>query len=356
MAGIKDVAQEAGVSVGTVSNVLNGRKGRTSTETRARVLAAVEKLQYTPNAAARQLKSGLTQTLGLVVPSVANPFWGAVSHHVERAALEFGYKVLVCNAEREVAREATYAEDMLGSSIRGVIFGSSPVSMDHLRDLAARGLRVAAFDRRSRGASGVVACSVSIDQELGGRFAARHLIGLGHQRIAFVSGPISTSSRIGRLAGLRAAMEEAGLVLEDRHIWQGATRPGFGDTEGAQLGRAAVRELLAQRDPPTAIFTANDMYALGAYAGARDIGARVPGDISIVGFDDIVFAEIMQPPLTTIRQPIGRMSEIIVRRLIHDLEDGRRGDAGGGAHVDITPELVVRASTAPPPDHGRGNS
>jgi DNA-binding LacI/PurR family transcriptional regulator len=348
MAGIKDVAQEAGVSIGTVSNVLNGRTGRTSAQTRARVLAAVEKLQYTPNAAARQLKSGLSRTLGLILPSVANPFWGAVTHHIERAALGYGYKVLVCNAERAPEREAAYAEDMLGSSIRGVIFGASPFSFDHLQDLMSRGLRVGVFDRFQHAAGDRLACSVSIDQELGGRLAARHLLGLGHRRIGFVSGPISTSSRIGRVAGLRAAIEEAGLTLDDQHIWEGATQSAFGDTEGAQLGRTAVRVLLAQPNPPTAIFTANDMYALGAYAGARDLGASVPGDLSIVGFDDIVFSEIMQPALTTLRQPVERMAELMVQRLVFDLEDGRRGDGGGGPHVDIVPELMVRASTAPP--------
>ncbi len=348
MAGIKDVAQEAGVSIGTVSNVLNGRTGRTSAETRARVLAAVEKLQYTPNAAARQLKSGLSRTLGLILPSVANPFWGAVTHHIERAALAYGYKVLVCNAEREATREAAYAEGMLSSSIRGVIFGAPPISFDHMTHLIDRGLRVGVFDRYSQGARAKVACSVSVDQDLGGRLAARHLLGLGHKRIGFVSGPISTSTRIGRIAGLRAVIEEAGLTLDEQHIWQGATHSAFGDVEGAQMGRNAIRELLSQSNPPTAIFTANDMNALGAYAGARDMGASVPEDISIVGFDDIVFSEIMQPALTTLRQPVKQMAELMMERLIYDLEDGRRGDGGGGPHVDIVPELMVRASTAPP--------
>lgn len=347
--GIKDVATAAGVSAGTVSNVINGRNQRVSTLTRDRVLRAIEELNYTPNSAARQLKSGRSQTIGLIVPSVANPFWGMVSHRVERAALTYGYGVLVCNAERDPEVEAHYAESMLSSSVRGVIFGSSPVSFDHLRQLADRGLRIAAFDRRSRGATGVVACSVSVDQEMGGQFAGRHLIGLGHKRIGFVSGPIRTNSRIGRLAGLRQAVENAGLDLAPHHVWQGTIQPGFGDAEGAELGRIAVRELLAAPDPPTAIFTANDMYALGAYAGARDIGASVPEDLSIVGFDDIVFADIMQPALTTIRQPAARMADIIVRALVHSLEGDIRDDMEAPEpHTGITPELVVRASTAAP--------
>ncbi|WP_421723079.1 LacI family DNA-binding transcriptional regulator [Bauldia sp.] len=280
---------------------------------------------------------------------MANPFWGMVSHRVERAALARGYGVLVCNAERDAEVETHYAESMLSSSVRGVIFGSSPVSFNHLRHLVDRGLRVAAFDRRSRGATGVVACSVSVNQEMGGQFAGRHLIGLGHKRIGFVSGPIRTTSRIGRLDGLRQALEKAGLELAPHHIWQGATQSAFGDAEGAELGRIAVRELLATADPPTAIFTANDMYALGAYAGARDIGASVPEDLSIVGFDDIVFSDIMQPALTTIRQPVERMADIIVRALIHSLEGDTRDDMETPEpHTGITPELVVRASTAPP--------
>jgi DNA-binding LacI/PurR family transcriptional regulator len=344
------VAKIAGVSASTVSNVVNGRHERMRAETRDRVLKAIQQLNYTPNVVARQLKSGQNRTIGLIVPSVANPFWGSVAHHVERAAIAQSYQVLVCNAERDPVIEARYAESLLGSGVHGVILASSPLSFAHLRGLAERGLKIAAFDRSSRDAGGIVACSVSVDQELGGMLAGQHLIGLGHKRIALVSGPIRTSNRVGRLNGLRTAMARAGLTLEDEMIWQGGGVSGFGDTDSAELGRIGVRELLSRDRPPTAIAAVNDMYALGAYAGARDLGYRVPQDLSIVGFDDIVLSEIVHPALTTIRQPVQVMAEKAVRSLILNLEG--KASESGQTHIDIKPQLIVRGSTAPPPTGG----
>ena len=346
MVGIHDVARVAGVSASTVSNVLNGRDNRMRAETKARVLAAISELRYMPNVVARQLKSGQNRTIGLIVPSVANPFWGALAYRIEHAAKSFGYKVLMCNAERDPMVEARYAETLLGSGVRGVILSSSPLTLEHLRDLVERGLVVAAFDRRSQGAESVIACSVSIDQEFGSRLAAQHLIGLGHRRIAFLSGPIGTSSRIGRRNGLKAALARAGLELDPDMIWSGGGIVGYGDAEGAELGRIGIRELLSHNDPPTGILAVNDMYALGAYAGARDLGFRVPEDLSVVGFDDISLADIVQPALTTVRQPLPAMASAAVEGLIHLLEG--KDLPKEKAHVSATPELIVRASTAPP--------
>ena len=345
MAGIHDVAKLAGVSPSTVSNVINGRSGKMRAETRQRVVAAIERLKFTPNSAARQLKSGQTTTLGLIIPSAANPFWGAVAHYVERAARKHGYRLLICNAERDPDVEARYAEMLLGSGVTGVILGSSPLSFDHLDDLIGRGLRVAAFDRRIRDIASGVTCSVTVDQELGGMLAAQHLVGFGHRRIGVVTGPIKTNSRIGRVAGVRTALTRAGLDLPDEMIWQGGGVTGFGDMEGSELGRIGVRELLSRDAPPTAIVCGNDMYALGAYAGVRDLGYRVPDDISIVGFDDIVLSEIVQPSLTTIRQPVSAMAELVVQLLIGCI-DGTIAETEN-RFVSLAPQLIVRGSTGP---------
>lgn len=346
MAGILEVAKAAGVSASTVSNVLNGRDARMRPETKARVLAAIDKLDYTPNAAAQQLKSGQIKTIGLICPSVANPFWGAVAHYVERAAVKRNYKVLIGNAERDVAAEAHYAEMLLGSGVRGVILSSAPMSFEHLRSLVDKGLLVGSFDRRSEGADELVSCSVSVDQELGGRLATQHLIGLGHRRIAFLSGPIKTTSRLGRLAGMKTALARAGVAFDPDLVWQGGGVAGFGDTEGLELGRNGIRELLSRDDPPTAAIAVNDMYALGAYAGARDLGYSIPGDLSVVGFDDIVVSEVVQPPLTTVRQPVSAMASKIVATLIDQIEG--TFPPPEVAHANIAVQLIVRASTAAP--------
>ena len=340
--GIKEVAKRAGVSVSTVSNVINGRHAKMSTQTLLRVQDAISELNYTPNTVARQLQSGQVKTLGLVVPSVANPFWGNVSQLIEKEASARGYQVLICNAERDPELEANYLSSLYASSIRGVILGSSPVSFDHLRSSADKGMHIAAFDRQTSSDHKVVACSVTVDQALGARLATQHLISLGHKRIAFISGPIGTSSRVARMNGMRSELEKAGLAFDEKLIWLGPNAVGFGDSQAAELGRIGIAELLAVDNPPTAVFTVNDTYAIGACSGARDLGFRVPEDLSIVGFDDVFIAEVMQPPLTTIRQPVEKMSALIVEKIIESLEtDGDINDP----HIELQPELIVRHST-----------
>jgi DNA-binding LacI/PurR family transcriptional regulator len=346
-ASIQDVARRAGVSASTVSNVLNGRHDRMRPETLARVRVAIEDLRYQPSFAARQLKTGRARILGLILPSVANPFWGVLAREIERAALSYGYKVMLCNAERNPLHERNYAETMLASGVQGVILGSSPLTFDHFANLARRGLLIAAFDRQARlgGADDLLANSVSVDNVHGGRLAARHLLELGHRRIGFISGPLRTASRLDRHRGFQEALAEAGVELDPRLTWQGAMISSFGDSEGTELGRAGARELLDRPDPPTALFAINDMYALGAFAGARDLGLEAPADVSIMGFDDIPFAEVAEPPLTTVRQPLPAMAQTVVTMLVSRLEATY---AEATAHIMASPQLVIRASTAKP--------
>lgn len=343
---IEDVALLAKTSPSTVSNVLNGRLDRMRPETRERIQRAMEQLGYMPNQLARQLKTGQVPILGLIIPSVANPFWGAFVQCVEEAARDRGYQVLLGNAGRDPAQEERYAESLWTHGVRGVIFGSSPLSLDHVRGLVKRGLHAVIFDRDTRGAELVEQAaidSISIDNARGARLATEHLLALGHRRIGFLSGPLRTASRLERLDGHRSALVAAGIEPRSDLVWEGAPSKGFGDVEGADFGRRGARDLLAGAAPPSALFTINDMYALGAYAGARDLGLRIPDDVSIVGFDDIFMAQVVQPPLTTVRQPLEEMLHATVSRLIDRLEGRHDGPAD---HTVVTPELVVRGSTA----------
>lgn len=339
---IQDVARLATVSPSTVSNVLNGRDERMRPETKERVLHAIEQLSYTPSQVARQLKTGQVKIIGLIVPSVANPFWGMVARDVESVALTYGYQVLLCNAERNPVRERHYAESLWASGVRGVIFGSSPISFEHLAPLAKRGLLVVAFDRQAQSADQVVASSVGVDNVLGGRLAAEHLISLGHRHIGFLSGPIRTVSRRDRLDGHFTALVEAGIEPDPGLIWEGSSISAYGDIEGADLGRIGARALLDRPYRPTAICAINDMYALGAYAGASDLGLRVPDDVSIVGFDDISIAAVAQPALTTVKQPLSAMMQAVVTSLISRLEGVQTIPA---EHIIVPPELIIRSST-----------
>jgi DNA-binding LacI/PurR family transcriptional regulator len=340
-ATIQDVARLAHVSPSTVSNVLNGRLDRMGQETVERIQQAIAQLGYTPSRIARQLKTGHAPIIGLVVPSVANPFWGAFARAAEETALAHGYRILLGNSERDPGREQSYAEEMWAQGIRGVIFGSSALSLRHLAGTINRGLHVVAFDRHAQSTDDLDVDSVSIDNVLAGRLATAHLIALGHRRIGFLSGPIRTVSRIDRLEGYRSALAEAGIALDHQLIWEGSFISTFGDIEGAKIGRRGAQEILGRENRPTALIAINDMYALGAYAGARDLGFRIPETCSIVGFDDIMLAEIAEPPLTTIRQPLEEMLRVAVERLIERLN--RRETSP--IHMSFAPELIVRAST-----------
>jgi DNA-binding LacI/PurR family transcriptional regulator len=342
---ILDVARVAGVSKSTVSNLLNGRNDRMRPETTERIRAAIEQLGYAPNRIARELKTGHVPILGLIVPSVANPFWGAFARSVEEEAAAHGYRVLLGNGERDPQRELSHAEALWEHGVRGVLLGSSPLSFAHLQGLAQRGLQIVAFDREIQRSDHVAVDSVSIDNVLAARLATRHLLALGHRRIGFLSGPIQTVSRRDRLDGYRAALMEAGVEPETELIREEASETGFGDNEGSEHGRRGARKLLSALNPPTAMLAINDMYALGAYAGARDLGLSVPRAVSIVGFDDIVLADIVDPPLTTVRQPLPEMMRWAVEFLIGRIKGTRTGPP---EHRAITPQLIIRNSTAAP--------
>ncbi|MBA2519907.1 MAG: LacI family DNA-binding transcriptional regulator, partial [Chloroflexia bacterium] len=228
---IEDVALLAQTSASTVSNVLNGRLDRMRPETRDRIERAMDQLGYTPNQVARQLKTGQVPIIGLVVPSVANPFWGTFAQAVEETARARGYQVLLGNSERDPTRERRYAESLFAHGIRGVIFGSSPLSLDHVSGLVDRGLSAVAFDREMRRGDArtrSVIDSITVDNVLGGSIATEHLTSLGHRRVGFLSGPLRTASRLDRLAGYRAALAAAGIAPVPALVWEGSPPHGFG--------------------------------------------------------------------------------------------------------------------------------
>jgi DNA-binding LacI/PurR family transcriptional regulator len=341
---IHQVAAEAGVSPSTVSNVLNGRSERMLPETRERVEQAIARLGYRPNGAARHLRTGRTQVIGLIVPSVANPFWGTFARHVEAAALLSGYRVLLCNSERDPVRERDYLEELWADGIRGVVLCSSLPSLEHVLPLVERGLGLVAFDRTAQAGDPAALVNISVDNAVGTELATRHVLELGHRRLAFVSGSLGSVNRRARLRGFEAALEAFGLTAGDARVWSGGSDDDFGDRDFPELGRTAARELLAADHPPTAIIAVNDMCALGVSAGVRDAGLQVGRDISVVGFDDIVLADLATPPLTTIRQPLPAMANAAFAHLRAGIEPD--GAAPGGSLL-LRPELVVRASTGP---------
>lgn len=344
---ITEVAERAGVSPSTVSNLLNGRTKRMRPSTQKRIENAIDELGYTPNQAARQLKTGHSPIIGLIVPSVANPFYGIFAQHVEAAALKSGYQVLLGNSSRDPEREKKYAEELLSYGVRGLIVGSSLMDLSHLDNLVVRGLHIVAFERSTQDSDRILIDSVGIDNNQVSRLAIKHLLALGHTRIGFLSGPIRTVNRMERLAGYQATLAEAGIESDPDLIWDAVAASGsYGDVNAVELGRQGTQELLSHSNPPTAIFAINDMFALGAYLGTRDLGLTIPNDISVIGVDDIPFTEIVLPPLTSIRQPIENIANMTVERLVGRLQGTH---VAAQDHIVMRPQLIVRSSTAPAP-------
>ena len=340
---IREVALRAGVSISTVSNVLTGKKHRMKRETFERVAKAIAELGYAPNLLARELKTGFVPIIGLIVPSVANPFWGAFARCMERAAHARGCQVMLCNSERDLQREQRYSQTMLSRGIRGLILGSSPLSFDHLVGLTERGLKAVAFDRGARQSDRMEIDSVRTDNAKGAELAVNHLLGLGHRRIGFVSGPANSCNRIDRLNGFRDTLRQAGVEPAPELIWLKDVVSPESDDDGTEIGRQAALSLLRLARPPTALFAINDLTALGIYSGARELGLHIPADLSVVGFDDISLCRVVDPELTTLRQPLEALMKEALDLLLGRLDGSLRGSA---RHLVLQPDLMLRCSTA----------
>jgi LacI family transcriptional regulator len=333
--GLTEVARQAGVSVGTVSNVLNS-PDRVSEKTRGRVQQVIADLGYVRNEVARQLRIGHSTTIGMVVVDVANPFFTDLSAGVEDFAAESGLSVMLCNSGENREREARHLQNLEAQRVYGVLL--TPVSdhVERIEQLRSRGTPVVLVDRGSTESQ----CSVSVDDVVGGRLAVAHLIEQEHQRIAFVGGPRSLRQVTDRLEGARAAVSDAGRPA-------GALTVLATEALTVAEGRRAGERLLAMSTGrrPTAAFCANDLLALGLLQQLTN-RVRIPEDFAIVGYDDIDFAASAAVPLTSIRQPRRELGEEATRMLIDEV-------ASAATHVHrqmvFDPELVIRQSS----DHPR---
>ncbi len=337
-ATIDDVAQRAGVSISTVSNVLNGREGRMRADTLGRVRQAISELSFQPNQSARRLKTGHMAMMGLLVPTIANPFFGALANWVEAAANAHGYGVLLCNTQRSAKREQAYAQAFLAQGVQGVILGSSLQAQEHLVPLIERGLAVVSLDRTAQDAP-LHMDYVSLDNHRAGAMAAEHLLSLGHIDIAYVSAPLRSVSRVARLEGARQACAARNVRFTE-HIRD--VKAGQTEMEMAELGRAAGVELHASGCSASGYIAMNDMLAIGLLSGLRLCGLRVPRDVSVMGIDDIFFDAYLCPALSTVRQPMKDIATAVVERLLTRMK-----------HLDepphelvFMPELVQRESTS----------
>ncbi len=331
-AGVKDVAAAAGVSLGTVSNVLN-RPDRVSAATRSRVEHAMAQLGFVRNESARALRVGRSSVLAYVVLDAGNPFFTDVAAGVEQAAEEAALSVYLCNSDQRAEREHDYLENLEQQRVQGILITPVDPESPQLAAVAARGTPVVVLDRR-RTAQDL--CSVSVDDRHGGRVALEHLLDLGHQRVAFVGGPSTIGQVRDRLAGALEAWSAAGRAREDLVVVE---TMALTVAEGRVAGERLAGMTRGRR--PTAAFCANDLLALGLLQQTIATGHRVPEQLAIVGYDDIEFAAAAAVPLSSVRQP---------RRLLGSTAAAMLLDEAAGAdhrheQVVFTPELVARSST-----------
>lgn len=329
---IREVAQRAGVSVGTVSNVLN-RPEEVSADSVQRVSSAIEELGYVRNDAARKLRAGISTTVGFVVLDGQNPFYNDVVRGAEDEATRHGIAILYGNTDEDPSREKVYLDLFREQQVRGLLIAPYGDVMTQLRRFRSSGIATVLVDRFSAD-SGF--SSVSVDSVAGGRLAVEHLIDSGRRRIAFVGGPFEMRQVTDRLAGARAAAENASTRIDLEVIPTAAMT--------VEEGAAAGTRILARprREWPDALFASNDLLALGLLQSLVSGGRMlVPGEIAIIGFDDIPFAAAAAVPLSSIRQPsrmIGRTALRIV------LEEAADPDSIPRQTV-FPPELVIRRST-----------
>jgi DNA-binding LacI/PurR family transcriptional regulator len=342
---ISDVARMAGVSVSTVLNVLDGQASRMRPDAVRRIKKAVAALDYRPEKG-RAGRAGALRTgaeaapkeraplLGLLVPSIANPFFGVLASEIERAAHSNGYRVLFGNTYRDPKKERELLEDFFAHGIRGVITASSLTTQDHYVRLLQRGLTIVSFDRRAAPDK-----ALPIDYVHAGYAATRHLILNGHSAIAYVTAPMRTSSRTDRRAGYVSAMQEAGFG-KNVSIVEAPPDTPYDDAELVNAGRRIGKVIVEKKKRPTGLVAMSDIIAIGVIAGLSEGGLRVPRDVSIVGIDDLYLDALVSPTVTSIRQPIPEIAEAMIGRLVKRIETPNLVPA----EQVFRPALVVRNS------------
>jgi LacI family transcriptional regulator len=337
---IRDVARAANVSISTVSHVLSGKRP-TSGATRRRVEEVIQRLGYRPNRVAQSLVWRRPFALGLIIPDITNPYFPAFALGAEDRVRQRGYTLVLGNSEYDPQREASYLELVRSQQLAGAIYclgdEMSPIVAD-LKRAVEEGLAVVLVHSPMPSVP-----TVCVDNRQGGRLAAQHLLDLGHREIGIVSALPLDEGMADREGGFLDLLRESGMAVDRTAV------PSMYGNHQIEGGRQATVELLEHAPTLTAIFVLNDLMALGALEASRASGRRVPADLSIVGFDDIPFAALANPPLTTVGQPIRQLGEQAADLLLRVLDHGPAltVEAAAQPNVLLPNELIVRGSTAP---------
>lgn len=329
MATIQDVAKAAGVSVATVSRVLNGSSA-VSEKTKEVVLDVIKKLDYQPNLLGRNLRRLKTKMILVLLPNIANPFYSRVVKGIEDISHKNGYNVMLCNTDSDRNREKVYLELLYSRLADGVIFMSPEIGKDELSEIAHKFPVVQCCEYKE----GASASYISIDNFNAAYTAVKHLVDCGYQRIGMISADNRFLSTVQREAGYRKALEDSSLKYDAGYI-------RYGDY-GFKSGKTAAEQLLNLEKRPDAIFAISDIMAVAAIKAVREKGLRVPDDVAVMGFDNISFASMCDPMLTTISQPKYFLGCIAMELLLKQIYEGTKETRS----VLLEHELIIRDSTA----------
>ena len=336
-AALRDVAAAANVHPSTASRALNpGTRGRVNAATAARVLEAARHVGYQPNSLARGLRTSKTFTIGMLIPDLTNPLFPPIVKGIEDRLSQDGYTLVLANTNYDLERETAISQAMIARQIDGLVLATARRSYPLVHELLAAGVKVVLVNRTMENTP---VAAVTGDEHIGIGLAVSHLASLGHREIAYVGGDADASTGLGRYEAFVARLHEEGLPLDPSLVAHAAH---FHEEPGA----AAFAELLDRGTRFTAVVAANDRLALGCYDVLRERGLRIPEDVSVIGYNDIQFADKFSPPLTTIRIPHYQIGVKAAQLMLEALADG---DAPS-LTIRMTPTLVVRASTAPPRD------
>ncbi|NQX61629.1 LacI family DNA-binding transcriptional regulator [Paenibacillus qinlingensis] len=333
-ATIYDVAREAGVSIAAVSQVMNG-KGKISEERRTEILKVMEKLNYQPSVIASALTGKKTYTLGLLVPDISNPFFAEIARAVEDQGHNLGYSLVICSTDNKDERVERYLNLLQQKSVDGMIIGTGMDNKEMLTPLMERSIPVVMIAREM---PDLAVHTVVVDDFVGGTLSAKHLLELGHTRMAILAEHTKVTSSRERVKGFVTTLAEAGIALPEARVRNCRYTVEDGKREAIEL----LEKPAAER--PTALFCCNDMLAIGALQAAKQLKLRVPEDISVIGFDNTILASVTDPPLTTIAQPIEPMGKQVVDLLILELKKKSQVKQ----RIVMPPELIIRQSTAAP--------
>ncbi len=326
---IYDVAEKAGVSISTVSRVINNT-GRISEKTKKKVLKVMEELQYQPSVVASALTGKRTHTIGLIIPDVSNPFFAEIARRVEDRGRELGFNLIMCNTDNNPETEEMYLSLIKQKSVDGIIIGTTSKNYHAVNHLLEEHFPVALI---AQDIPELTIDVVTVDDFLGGYKAISHLVSLGHKNIGIVLGKLTRTSEKYRFQAYRQVLEEHGLGFDERLV-------KYTDYSMEDAKRAAL-ELLKSPQRPTAIFAYFDNLAIGVYQAAKELGLAIPDDLSVVGFDNTILAAIVDPPLTTIAQPIEEMARQVMDLLVKEIQ----GEKLTKQRIILPPELIIRHST-----------